>query len=315
MRPVILATALLLGCNTAPPPEARVPGAIAAEGEVVFTVNDTIKVHKNMYDAVLERSPPEQRARMEEAPGGLQRLEEQMGMSQMLYQRAIDEGIANEDSIAVGLAMSERDYLAAIYVQRFGEKSVTDEAIAKRYEERKVQYARPQVKARHILVKEESKAGELKAQLDGGADFAEVAKANSTDPGSKDKGGDLGWFERRRMDPAFAEAAFEADKGSIVGPVSTRFGFHIIEVQDKRDSVPLEEVKDEIAGSLRQDSIQELLSSLQTELKIVRPGDPEPAKDEKAAKDGKPAVVPTEIKTKAPAEKTHEHGPGDGHDH
>lgn len=326
MRATVLALSLLVGCTNAQPPAERTPGAIAPEGEVVFTINDSIEVHQNMWDAVLERIPPEQRSRMEDAPGGLKRLEEQMAMSQLLYQKALDAGIHKEPTASAGLAMSERDYLAAIYVQREGEKAVTDEAISKRYEERKVQYARPQVKARHILVKEESKAEELKAQLDKGADFAQLAKENSTDPGSKDKGGDLGWFERRRMDPAFAEAAFEAEKGTVVGPVSTRFGFHIIEVQDKRDSVPLEEVKDEIAGSLRQEAIQAMLSTMQAELKVKRPGEP----DEAAAPEGdKPQAVPTAIrqkpspndppKTANPKVKAKpangEHGKDDGHGH
>lgn len=292
MRPLLFA-ALLAACQTEAPP--RVPGAITPEGEVVFTINGTLPIHQNMYDAVLERVPPEQRTRMAAAPGGLQRLEEQLSMSQLLYGKAIESGLADDPKVRVGLAMAERDYLAAIFVQREGEKAINDEAIAKRYEERKVQYARPEVKARHILVKEESKAVELKKQLDGGANFAELATANSEDPGSKEKGGDLGWFERRRMDPAFSEAAFTAEKGAIVGPVSTRFGFHLIQVEDKRDARPLDEVREEIAASLRQDAIQAMLSGLQAELTMQRPGqDPVKATPAPDMKGGK--AMPTAIR-------------------
>lgn len=292
MRPLFLAL-LLVGCQTQAP--ERVPGAITPEGDVVFTINGNLPIHQNMYDAVLERVPPEQRSRMTQAPGGMQRLEEQLSMSQLLYGKAIESGLANDPKIRVGLAMAERDYLAAIYVQREGEKAITDDAIAKRYEERKVQYARPEVKARHILVKEESKAVELKKQLDAGANFAELATANSEDPGSKEKGGDLGWFERRRMDPAFSEAAFTAEKGAIVGPVSTRFGFHLIQVEDKRDARPLEEVREEIAASLRQDAIQAMLSGLQAELTMQRPGQ-EPVKATPAPEAKGVKALPTAVR-------------------
>ena len=274
MRPAIvlfLATTFA-ACETAQ--SDRVPGAIEPSGETVLSINGDIVVAQNMYDAVMERVPPDQRARMASAPGGMARIEEQLSMAQVLYTRALADNIHTDPVVRDGLAMAERDYLASIYVQRFGETAVTDEAVAARYEERKVQYARPQVKARHILVKEESLANELKGKLEGGADFGKVAMEHSTDPGSKTKGGDLGWFEARRMDPAFSEAAFGAEPGAIVGPVSTRFGFHIIHVEEKRDSVPLEEVREELAGQLKQEAVQKMLETLKTEIKIERPNAP-----------------------------------------
>ena len=295
MRSVLFAAFLLAACNN-PPPAERVPGAIPAEGDVVLKINGELEIHENGYNAVIDRIPPEQRARMESAPGGMTRLEEQLAMSQILYTKALEQNLHKDPSAQAGLAMAERDYLAAKYVQSFGEKAVTDEAIAKRYEERKVQYARPQVKARHILVKEESEANDLKAKIDGGADFAELAKAHSLDPGSKEKGGELGWFEKRRMDPAFGDAAFAAAKGETVGPVKSRFGYHIIHVLDTRDSVPLEEVRDEIAGSIRQDAIQEMIQGLQTELKIERPGQPEGEAAPAPNAAGAPAITPSKAR-------------------
>lgn len=305
MRPVILAAALFaVACNN-PPAEPRVPGAVDASGEPAYTINGDIKVYQNMWDSVLERIPPEQRSRMAEAPNGMKRLEDQMAMSQILYTKALEEGIADDPTVSTGLAMAERDYLAAMYVQRKGEAAVTDEAIAKAYEEKKVQYARPQVKARHILVKEEDKATEIKAKIDAGGDFGALAKEFSVDPGSKDKGGDLGWFEKRRMDPAFGEAAFAAEKGAVVGPVQSRFGFHIIEVQDKRETVPLEDVKEEIAAGLRQEAIQGLLKELQDTMTVQKAG--EPAPEAKPAEGEKPAG---DAPTPEPA-----HGADDGHNH
>ena len=90
-----------------------------------------------------------------------------------------------------------------------------------------------QVNAAHILVKTEKEANELKAQIEGGAKFADLAKKKSTCPSGK-KGGDLGWFGRGQMVPAFETAAFNANKGDIVGPVKTEFGYHLILVKDQK---------------------------------------------------------------------------------
>ena len=271
MRAVFALTLALIACETATP--ETTPGELAGSGDVVMTVNEDIKIHQNEYDAVMSRIPPEQKARMEAQPGGMGRIHEQFGMSQVLYKRAIEAGLHNDPEVLDALAMNQRDFLASVYVQRSGDDAVTDEAVSKRYEERKVQYARPQVKARHILVKEESLANELLGKIQGGEDFAKLAAEHSTDPGSKIKGGDLGWFEQRRMDPAFGEAAFAADKGALVGPVESRYGFHLIEVQDKRDSVPLEDVKDELAGSIRSEARQALLTEIKGSIKVTVNGE------------------------------------------
>jgi peptidyl-prolyl cis-trans isomerase C len=273
LRSTLFLTALLIACETAPP--ETTPGELAPSGEVVMVINGDLEVHANALEAVMARIPPDQLARMEGQPGGMKRIEDQFAMSQILYKRALEADLHNEAEVLDGMAMAQREYLASVFVQRSGDDAATDEAIAKRYAERQVQYARPQVSARHILVKEESLANELLGKVKAGGDFAALASEHSTDPGSKIKGGDLGWFEQRRMDPAFGEAAFAAEKGDIVGPVESRYGFHVIEVQDKRESVPLEDVKEELANGLRTDARQAMLTELQASLKITKPGQPD----------------------------------------
>ena len=86
-------------------------------------------------------------------------------------------------------------------------------------------------------------ADELKERLEEGADFAKIAKDYSEDPGSKENGGDLGWFSREEMVPKFSEAAFQGSEDAIVGPVLTRYGYHIIKIEDKRTKDGKEEVK------------------------------------------------------------------------
>ncbi len=89
-----------------------------------------------------------------------------------------------------------------------------------------------EVRAAHILVKGEDYAKELMEKLNKGMNFSELAKAHSQCPSCK-KGGDLGWFGRGRMVREFEKAAFDAEKGAVVGPIKTDFGWHIIKVLDK----------------------------------------------------------------------------------
>lgn len=137
--------------------------------------------------------------------------------------------------------------------------------IAAYYQENKRNYSKgEQVRARHILVKlprtatdADKKAGfeqasELRKEILGGKDFAEVARASSDDPGSKNKGGELGWNEKTAWVPAFAQAAFNLPIGEVSEPVLTPFGFHLIQVEEKKpaEEKPVAAVSGEIAQIL-----------------------------------------------------------------
>ncbi|MCI2429706.1 peptidylprolyl isomerase [Candidatus Acetothermia bacterium] len=138
---------------------------------------------------------------------------------------------------------------------------VSDEEIKAQYEANKGKYATPEVKARHILVSVEPNASEesvnaarakieeIKKQLDKGADFAELANKYSDDKGNADDGGDLGWFGRGRMVKEFEEAAFALEVGKVSEPVKTQFGFHLIQVDEKRVR-GFEEAKEDVQRDL-----------------------------------------------------------------
>ncbi len=87
-------------------------------------------------------------------------------------------------------------------------------------------------RARHILVESEAKCLELKKEIEAGADFAEIAQANSTCP-SRAQGGDLGTFHPGQMVPEFDQAVFKGAAGDLVGPVKTQFGYHLIEITER----------------------------------------------------------------------------------
>lgn len=91
-----------------------------------------------------------------------------------------------------------------------------------------------EVKASHILVADEKTAKKLKKQLDDGADFAKLAKANSTDTSSAEKGGELGWFGPDEMVGTFTDAAYALKKGEISDPIKSDYGYHIIKLEDTR---------------------------------------------------------------------------------
>jgi peptidyl-prolyl cis-trans isomerase D len=144
---------------------------------------------------------------------------------------------------------------------------LTDGEISEYYElEKDSRFTDPEeVRARHILVKtptgggDEAKAtarkeaDDLLAQVRAGGDFAALAKQHSADPGSAAKGGDLGFFPRGRMTPAFENAAFALDPGQLSEVVETPFGFHIIKVEERHAGgpKPLDAVRDEITKTLK----------------------------------------------------------------
>jgi len=125
----------------------------------------------------------------------------------------------------------------------------TDEQLMEYLEANISQYDSPEsIRASHILVPDEATAQDLYEQLLAGADFAELAREHSDDLGNKDQGGDLDWFERGLMVPEFEEAAFALEVGGISSPVQTQFGYHIIQLTDRRPAfVPtLDDIKDEV---------------------------------------------------------------------
>jgi peptidyl-prolyl cis-trans isomerase C len=152
-------------------------------------------------------------------------------------------------------------------------KDASNEAAMKKVYDESVAQNKPveEVSARHILVETEDKAKEVLAKLKAGTDFAELAKAESKDPGAAD-GGSLGYFTQDQMVPEFASVAFKLEKGALSDPVKTQFGWHIIKVEDKRNKpVPsYEQVKDQIQTFVVRRAQAELVGKLRESGKVER---------------------------------------------
>ena len=175
------------------------------------------------------------------------------------------------------------DLKNALLAQEFSKRyiddkvKVTDEDVKAYYEQHKEEYTqKEQVKARHILIKvpaggdekawedAKKKALEIKKEAESGKDFGELAKKYSDDPGTKDRGGELGYFGKGRMVPEFEKAAFSLKPGEISDPVKTIFGWHLIQVEDKKaaQARPLDEVESFVRQRALQEKKQQALEKL-----------------------------------------------------
>lgn len=149
---------------------------------------------------------------------------------------------------------TEESYKKVIRLNLLQEKALT-EGVEVTDEELQDYYDRQgtELNARHILVADEETANSLKKQLDEGADFAKLAEENSTDTGSGANGGNLDWFGPGAMVPEFEEVAYGLEVDEISEPVASEFGFHIIQVLEKRqieDQPALEDQKEELRTEL-----------------------------------------------------------------
>ena len=155
-------------------------------------------------------------------------------------------------------------------IERKIRDAVSEDTVKKTYDERvKSIESKPEVSARHILVKTEEDALDIIERLNRGSEFAELAKEKSTGP-SGSQGGDLGYFSKGQMVPEFDRVVFTLKKGEVSEPVKTQFGWHVIKVEDKRVSKPpaFDTVKGQlIAGMVSQKAV-EVITALRKDAKI-----------------------------------------------
>jgi peptidyl-prolyl cis-trans isomerase C len=195
-------------------------------------------------------------------------------VSDMLLVAKAAEGkqIADSADFKRKLAFARNKLLMEQYLQAEAKTAVTEAAMRKVYDEAVGQMKKePEVHARHILVETEDEAKAVLAELKKGADFAELAKAKSKDPGSAD-GGDLGYFTKDQMVPEFSEVAFKLEKGALSDPVKSQFGWHIIKVEDKRERQPpqYDKVKDQLEQYVVRRQQVEMITKLRQEAKIEK---------------------------------------------
>lgn len=196
-------------------------------------------------------------------------------VEQLVRQTALAQQIEDKlnKEAQLGLENERNAFLASEFVASVGTTSISAEAIKERYD---LQFASvepsEEYNASHILVDDEELAKDLIKQLVDGADFATLAKENSTGP-SGPRGGELGWFGKGQMVPAFEGAVLELENGEVAAaPVETQFGFHVIKRNDSRNQAApaLEEVRADIEELLKSEAIQKAIEEATESAEIIR---------------------------------------------
>lgn len=176
--------------------------------------------------------------------------------------------------IALSLENEERSLIAGERVEALLSEALTDEALQAAYTLRFADAVPAQeYNAAHILIETEEEALAIKADLEGGADFATTAKEKSTGP-SGPNGGSLGWFGKGAMVPSFEAAVVELDVGAVSAPVKTQFGWHLIILNETRNgSAPtLDKVRPELEGEIRQAAMAAVIDALTEKAEIDQTG-------------------------------------------
>ncbi|MGO4712047.1 peptidylprolyl isomerase [Bradyrhizobium sp. 2TAF24] len=213
---------------------------------------------------------------------------------------AEEKKVQDRDDFKKRLGFAKDRLLMDSLLATEGKAATTNEAMRKVYDDAAKQIAAEQeVRARHILVETEDEAKQVIEELKKGADFAELAKKKSKDPGASD-GGDLGFFTKDQMVPEFSAAAFALEPGKISDPVKSQFGWHVIKVEEKRNRKPPEfdQVKGQIETYVTRRAQAEYVTKLHDSAKIERldqaANDKGDAKPDAAKPDTKADTKPAE---------------------
>lgn len=285
--PLILMTLALAGFAA--------PLTAAAQDKVIATIDGKPITEGDLKVAESEigsdmGSMPEEQKRMS--------LLEFLIDNQLFAEAAEAEKLNEGADFETRLNYLKRRALRELYFDKVIKASVSDADARKIYDDQ-VKLLKPEeeVSARHILVATEDEAKALKEKLAKGADFAELAKENSKDPGSKDDGGSLGYFGHGQMVPQFEDIVFKLKKGEVSDPVKTQFGWHLVKLEDRRTKQPpaFDIVKDRIIQSLLLQKAQQTAVGLRgkSKIEIVDP-------EIKKAVDARNAMIQNQSKPAAP---------------
>ncbi len=220
-------------------------------------------------------------------PSGISKADPvfQQVLSELVEQRllaleALRRGLDRDVEARRRLAAAEERILGNILVETVVADAITEDAIARIYEEQNRLAPRvEEVRASHILVTTREEAEEVARLLAEGQSFAELARQVSQDPGTRLEGGDLGFFTRDGMIPAFSSIAFDTATGGTSEPFQTEYGWHVLTVTDRRvqPRPGLDVLRGNIVRFLTLEGIQTLLDTVRESYPVTRPGGPAPA--------------------------------------
>jgi peptidyl-prolyl cis-trans isomerase C len=243
---------------------------------------------------------------------------------QLLAAQAEKEGLQNDPDTLAQLQLLRVRVLADAESQKYVKsQQPSDAELHAEYESAIAGMDKTEYKARHILVASKELADQLIKKLKTGAKFEDLAKANSTDNGSKNSGGELGWFNTSRMVKPFSDAVKGLKKGEVTPePVQTQYGWHVIQLEDTRDATPppFEQVKSQLTNTAIRKKLQAYVTDLKKDAKIERKPDapgaaapaapaPAPAAPPSATGSAEPGAPPAPATPPAPASASGETKP------
>jgi peptidyl-prolyl cis-trans isomerase C len=248
--------------------EAAKAKPAAAQGASIATVNG-VGVPRSRQDLLM----------LQQAGRGMPDNEQTRAMvreelinREVIAQEAQKSGLAKTPEVQTQLDLARQEVLISAYMRDWVRQNpVSDAEVQKEYERARAQAGDKEYKARHILVESEEQAKNLIAELKKGGKFEDLASKNSKDPGSAQRGGDLDWNVPSTFDRQFSDAMVKLEKGKYTeAPVHTRFGFHIIQLDDVRPvKFPaLNEVRQRLSQQITQRKIDELVKSLRAKAKV-----------------------------------------------
>jgi len=263
MKRQIFAAALLLPCLA----QAQAPAKPAATGPVA-TVNG-VQIPRQRLEMVVRQ----QAARGAQDNDRLRaQVREALINNELLIQEANRSGIVKKPEVQQQLDLSRQEVIAnAMVAEHIRASPIGDADIQKEYERAKVLTGDREYKARHVLVSTEDDARNVLAELKKGTKFDEIAQKRSLDEGTRPKGGDLDWNVPSNFDKAFADALVKLEKGKMTeAPVRSRFGYHIIVLDDVRpvNFPPLAQVRQQIQQRLVGQRVEVFIRELRAKSKI-----------------------------------------------
>ena len=240
----------------------------APKASTVATVNG-VKIPQVRADAMLAEQKAQGTA---DSPDLQKQVKEELIRRELLAQEAKKKGLDKKPEIVGQMDLAREAVLVRAYLQDFIKTHpVSEEQIKKEYDNIVKALGNKEYKARHVLVEKEDEAKAVIEKLKKGEKMEDLAKAQSKDPGSKDKGGDLGWAPPANYVKPFADALTGLQKGKYTEtPVKTDFGYHVILQEDVRDmKLPsLEEAKPGLQQRLQQQAVQEQIADLRKKAKV-----------------------------------------------
>ena len=266
---LIASLAVVTGCDQLPAPggsasedntTATSTETAVAEGVVIATVNGAPITQTELEIYMGQRKQPSSapEANSEEV------VMKELISLELMRQSGVEQGLDKQPMVIATIDQQKRTALAGAAIQSFMSSNPTSDEDAKKLYDEQMGEPVKEFKARHILVKEQEEAEAIIKLLDTGSDFSELAREKSTGP-SGPSGGELGWFSEKQMVAPFSAAAAGLEKGQYTKtPVETQFGWHVIILDDSRETAPppFDDVKDRIKMLLMNQQMQQHVEAM-----------------------------------------------------